>query len=961
MIDLSGQERRRYLDHPCSGNWRSPSQSRPGYQAPGSGSPVSQSSISNKRFRHAENGGERRKPKSRNSRRPEVSVDSRPGNEHQLYCCCSRKSSACSKSPNSPCSSSADSLLALLLVAVTSCCQALTVGLMASLPSQHSPPLGLSTGTSGLGLGTPGSVSPAASTQAAGPIPQPISMATHYVVPMPAPGSPGAPHFIGNNVTEFMERFKEQCDEHGVQGPDVFKKLPRYCEKTIGDFVKTMPEWLEGNWLELCVVMKKEYARRDVDQQINSRQFLEAFKSKARDDKDDLRAYSRQFRSVAMSLIKIGQLDNYTMTLWYIQGLPKSVASKMIRKHEIDLLDASTLNFGKCYDTVMAMVEVALTLQQLDPTSNAKSNYLALADRFQGASPEVPAVPHHVAFAPPVISPLAETKTVFDSSAIDALTKSFENLRVNAVHSVQPDTLRHLIRQELAGRPYSATVQGTSSVQTSTSTQPQPLPQVHVHTQQASTGAQPYSQPYPSYDRPAIGPNQCLFCREEGHRKRDCPPLNALIIEGKVYLNERFRLCYGRVDQKGPEMRLPSSMSQVDGVRLCLREQKTQHAVQMKTIRIEKMGSSDEDDTDSEPKDMIVKIRAARQEVDSKTRKTSWKPALEASAKVLKDKAAKEGSLPKAKNLRSGNYRDTIDLSKPNPIDVVVSVPDITMRDAKQPGQPDFRATKFQKLKQTKGTTETSVGHEERDKPQKMQYLVKDVADARAVTRDALETKIEIKLLDLLGLCPGINRTFFRSVEEREAAALKALRPKSDQSVKVKSICANTTEAVHMDDLVMRIASLKAMCVVACPKAFVSVGDVKVKALFDSGAEINCISKKLADEAGLPIRHGTAMSMVAATGDSAKFVGICDDLEVRLGGATITVPAFVVAKSDHSLILGRPFERSARMSSTNMDDGSLELVVHSDDGSTRVSFLAMPADHPRNRETDTSFTVESLN
>ena len=113
---------------------------------------------------------------------------------------------------------------------------------MASLSSQHSSPLGLSTGTFGLELGTSGPVSPAAPTQAAGPIPQSISMATHYVVPMSASGSSGAPHFIDNNVTEFMKRFKEQCDEHEVQESNVFKKLPRYCEKTIGDFVKTMPE-----------------------------------------------------------------------------------------------------------------------------------------------------------------------------------------------------------------------------------------------------------------------------------------------------------------------------------------------------------------------------------------------------------------------------------------------------------------------------------------------------------------------------------------------------------------------------------------------------------------------------------------------------------------------------------------------------------------------------------------------
>ena len=99
--------------------------------------------------------------------------------------------------------------------------------------------------------------------------------------------------------------------------------------------------------------------------------------------------------------------------------------------------------------------------------------------------------------------------------------------------------------------------------------------------------------------------------------------MNVLIIEEKNYFNEKFKLCYERVDQKSFEMRLLSNMSQVDNVRLYLKEQKTQHAMQIKTIRIEKMRFSNENDTNNESKNMIVKIRVARQKIDSKTRKIS--------------------------------------------------------------------------------------------------------------------------------------------------------------------------------------------------------------------------------------------------------------------------------------------------------------------------------------------------
>ena len=153
----------------------------------------------------------------------------------------------------------------------------------------------------------------------------------------------------------------------------------------------------------------------------------------------------------------------------------------MIRKHEIDFLDVSTLNFEKCYDTIMIMIEIVLTLQQLNSTSNVKSNYFAFVDRFQNTSLEVLIVSHQIVFASLIISFLTKTKIVFDSFVIDALTKFFENFRVNAIHFVQFDIFRHLIRQELIKRFYLIIIQKTSIVLTSTSIQFQFLSQIHVH------------------------------------------------------------------------------------------------------------------------------------------------------------------------------------------------------------------------------------------------------------------------------------------------------------------------------------------------------------------------------------------------------------------------------------------------------------------------------------------------
>ena len=234
----------------------------------------------------------------------------------------------------------------------------------------------------------------------------------------------------------------------------------------------------------------------------------------------------------------------------------------MIRKHEIDFFDVSTLNFEKCYDTIMIMIEIVLTLQQLNSTSNVKSNYFAFVDRFQNTSLEMSIVSHQVAFASSIISFLTKTKIVLDSFVIDALIKFFENFRVNAIHFVQLDTFRHLIRQKLIERLYLIIVQKLSIVSTSTQFQFQFqfLSQIQIHTQQIFIDIQFYFQFYFNYDKSIIESNQYLFYKEKNHRKRDCFSLNVLIIEEKIYLNEKFKLCYERVDQKSFKMWLFSSM-----------------------------------------------------------------------------------------------------------------------------------------------------------------------------------------------------------------------------------------------------------------------------------------------------------------------------------------------------------------------------------------------------------------
>ncbi|KAI4086316.1 MAG: hypothetical protein L6R37_008428 [Teloschistes peruensis] len=116
------------------------------------------------------------------------------------------------------------------------------------------------------------------------------------------------------------------------------------------------------------------------------------------------------------------------------------------------------------------------------------------------------------------------------------------------------------------------------------------------------------------------------------------------------------------------------------------------------------------------------------------------------------------------------------------------------------------------------------------------------------------------------------------------------------------------------------------MYAVACPNATVEVNGTRMPALFDSGSEINVISLKRANQARLPRRENPNMTMLGVNGGVSEFVRVYD----------------------YSLILGRVWERKARMSTRNTDDACCEITMTGDDG-VRVTIQAAVADNPSNR------------
>lgn len=98
-------------------------------------------------------------------------------------------------------------------------------------------------------------------------------MSTMLMV-MPFPGTPGAPYFDGKNVTDFLNRYEDMCNDFRVEESERLKRLPRYCEEITKDYVTGLTEYEEEDYSGLKKILLKDYKFADTSQQMQTKNFL---------------------------------------------------------------------------------------------------------------------------------------------------------------------------------------------------------------------------------------------------------------------------------------------------------------------------------------------------------------------------------------------------------------------------------------------------------------------------------------------------------------------------------------------------------------------------------------------------------------------------------------------------------------------------------------------------------------
>ena len=139
----------------------------------------------------------------------------------------------------------------------------------------------------------------------------------------------------------------------------------------------------------------------------------------------------------------------------------------------------------------------------------------------------------------------------------------------------------------------------------------------------------------------------------------------------------------------------------------------------------------------------------------------------------------------------------------------------------------------------------------------------------------------------------------------------------------------SSTESMHLKKIVTRVTFLHLMYVVVCSIVNVMIENIKIKAMFNSEAEINCMFKRLIDVAQLFMRQNISIIMINVIDERARFFDMYETVFINIDSITISIPIFIVKRSDHELLLKRFFQRAAHMNFINMNDELFKMILYS--------------------------------
>ena len=215
----------------------------------------------------------------------------------------------------------------------------------------------------------------------------------------------------------------------------------------------------------------------------------------------------------------------------------------------------------------------------------------------------------------------------------------------------------------------------------------------------------------------------------------------------------------------------------------------------------------------------------------------------------------------------------------------------------------------------------------ERKRHPRVVNVLKELVGATTITKRILDLGVSLTVGELLVSAPAVEKQLTKAISE-------------DETVQFRVSSVDIDNLAHINNYWYSISS---------PKMKIRLEDgSKVTALLDTGVEINVMTREVMEDAGLAIRKGLKLELVSHTGHSQPFLGLCEDVEVAIGGLKTRHPIFVMEHGDHDLVLGQPFLHTLKFWQEYKPEGVFGTITHPQTLESAVFRTLSPQD-PANR------------
>ena len=176
----------------------------------------------------------------------------------------------------------------------------------------------------------------------------------------------------------------------------------------------------------------------------------------------------------------------------------------------------------------------------------------------------------------------------------------------------------------------------------------------------------------------------------------------------------------------------------------------------------------------------------------------------------------------------------------------------------------------------------------EKKKHPRIVNIFKKSVGATTIIKPIQNLGVSLTIDELLASAPAVKKQLTKAISEDEAIQFRV----------------NTLGSAE----ILEASTSYSWYSMGSPKTKVRLEDgSKVTALLDTGGEINVMTKELMEDTNLAMRQGPKLELVSHIDHSGHFLGLCEDMEVAIGGLKTRHPNFVLEAEDYDLVLGQPF------------------------------------------------------